>query len=221
MIVLVSGFTAGLVHVLSGPDHLAALAPLTVARRERAWVMGLRWGLGHASGVVGVGLLALAFRELLPLAALSLWAERLVGVVLVGVGLWGLRIALTCHIHTHEHVHDGRAHRHIHVHGPRTAHEHGQERPHRHRHAAFAIGVLHGLAGSSHFLGVLPALAMPTTLSAIAYLAAYGVGTIVAMSSFSWIVGRVAGGIALRAYRTLLSACSLAAVAVGGYWLVA
>jgi hypothetical protein len=221
MIALVSGFAAGLVHVLSGPDHLAAVAPLTMARRKRAWLTGLRWGLGHASGVVGVGLLALVFRELLPLPALTFWAERLVGVVLIGVGLWGLRIALTAHVHTHEHVHDGQIHMHIHVHGLRTAHEHGQDRPHRHGHAAFAIGVLHGLAGSSHFLGVLPALAMPTTLHAVSYLAAYGVGTVVAMSSFSWMVGRVAGRVALGAYRTLLGGCSLAAVAVGGFWLAA
>ena len=219
MIALLSGFTAGLVHVLSGPDHLAAVAPLTVAHHERPWLTGLRWGLGHASGVVGVGLLALYLRELLPLGALSFWAERLVGIVLIGVGLWGLRIALTCHVHTHEHFHDGRTHAHLHVHGPKTAHEHGQERPHRHGHTAFAIGVLHGLAGSSHFLGVLPALALPTTVQAASYLAAYGVGTIVAMSSFSSLMGLVAERFALGAYRTLLCTCSLAALVVGGWWL--
>ena len=30
-----------------------------------------------------------------------------------------------------------------------------------HAHASFCLGVLHGVAGSSHFFGVLPALALP------------------------------------------------------------
>ena len=29
---LLAGLTAGLIHVLSGPDHLAAVAPLSLAR---------------------------------------------------------------------------------------------------------------------------------------------------------------------------------------------
>src|SRR4029450_9914430 len=39
-----------------------------------------------------------------------------------------------------------------------------------HRLAAFAVGTLHGLAASSHLLGILPALALPSTRAAGAYL---------------------------------------------------
>jgi len=35
------------------------------------------------------------------------------------------------------------------------------------------MGILHGIAGSSHFLGVLPALALPTPGAAISYIAAF------------------------------------------------
>ena len=66
-----AGLAAGLIHVLSGPDHLAAVAPLA-GGRGRAWRAGFLWGLGHSGGVLAVGLLALALRGALPIDALSL-----------------------------------------------------------------------------------------------------------------------------------------------------
>ena len=78
-----AGLTAGLIHVLSGPDHLAAVAPLAGGRR-RAWHAGFLWGLGHSGGVLAVGLLTLALRGALPIDALSSWSERIVGVTPIG-----------------------------------------------------------------------------------------------------------------------------------------
>ena len=222
MISILSGLVAGLIHVFSGPDHLAAVAPLSLEGRSRAWNTGLRWGLGHAAGVVLVGLLSLGLRGVLPVNLFSSWAERLVGVVLIGIGIWGVRRALRTHVHAHQHTHGGRRHVHIHVHTPADAHTHAEAPAHSHGHAAFAIGTLHGLAGGSHFLGVLPALAFPTNAQAISYLAAFGVGTMAAMASFASVLGwaaqsRAFGG--ARAYRALMIGCSTAAVAVGVYWL--
>ena len=85
------------------------------------------------------------------------------------------------------------------------------------------MGTLHGLAGSSHFLGVLPALAMPTQHEAYAYLCAFGVGTVFAMIAFAAVIGMMSRGFAgkgVRAYQGLMYACSLAALGVGTYWLV-
>lgn len=224
MIAALTGFVAGLIHVLSGPDHLAAVAPLAVEGKRRAWATGFRWGLGHASGVVLVGVLSLLLRDVLPVDLISSWSERLVGVVLIGIGLWGFRQAFYQHLHTHEHSHGGQPHRHAHLHGPETAHPETAPATHTHTHAAFAVGTLHGLAGSSHFLGVLPALALPTTTAAAAYLGAYGAGTIFAMVTFSSVIGLVAArfsGGRNRAYRSLMCASSLAAVLMGGFWLMA
>ena len=185
-----AGLAAGLIHVLSGPDHLAAVAPLS-GGRDRAWYAGFLWGLGHCGGVLAVGLLALALRGALPLEALSAWSERIVGVVLVGVGLWGFTRVLRGPIHAHVHVR-----------------------------AAAAIGVLHGLAGSSHVLGVLPALALPTTAASVGYLAGFGIGTVAGMSGFAFgmgLLGQAAD--APRHRRWLLSASSAAAIVVGLVWL--
>jgi len=222
VIAIFSGLIAGVVHVFSGPDHLAAVAPFSLQRPGIAWRSGARWGLGHSSGVVMVGLLSLAFRELLPMDWLSSFAERLVGVVLVGIGLWGLRKALSAQVHVHEHSHGGRNHAHIHAHRHKTAHTHADPPAHTHSHAAFAVGALHGLAGGSHFLGVVPALAFPTRMQSLAYLAAYGLGTIAGMATFSSILGLAANGIGqpgTGAYRAPLLACSATALVAGVYWL--
>lgn len=226
LIAAFSGLMAGLIHVLSGPDHLAAVAPLAADSERRPWLAGLDWGFGHTGGVLLVGALALVLRELLPLEALSSWGERLVGVVLIGIGLWGFRRALGLRVHVHAHTHGGVPHEHVHAHagGARHAHPPGRALPHSHTHAAFAVGVLHGLAGSSHLLGILPALAFPTRAESIAYLAAFGAATIFAMTAFAAAMGLIAGharsgGAAF--YRNLLYACSVAAILVGGVWLFA
>jgi ABC-type nickel/cobalt efflux system permease component RcnA len=220
LIVAVTAVLAGLVHVLTGPDHLAAIAPLAVNRPTRAWLPGVRWGFGHSAGVAVVGLLSLWLRELIPVQLVSEWGERFVGVMLFGIGLWAWRKVARLDIHTHEHEHNDEKHLHIHLHH----HAHGPEGGvHKHGHAAFGIGTLHGLAGSSHFLGVLPMLALPNTTQAVVYLLGFAAGTVAAMGGFSWGIGFVAvrcSGRGMRNYRRLMSGCALAAMVVGGFWLV-
>ena len=219
MIAPVAGLIAGIIHVWSGPDHLAAVAPLAVKQHRSKWSPGARWGLGHSAGVAVVGLLSLWLRELLPLEILSGWGERLVGVMLLGIGIWALSKAFK--VHAHEHEHDGTRHLHMHAHGQNLEHEKAEAHGH-HTHAAFGIGVLHGVAGSSHFLGVLPVLAFPSTGQAVAYLAAFAVGTVLSMAAFSSVLGLLAARCTLRstlAYRSLMSFCAASAMAVGCFWL--
>jgi hypothetical protein len=221
MIAAITGIIAGTVHVLTGPDHLTAIAPLAVRRPKGAWVPGVRWGFGHSAGVAVVGLLSLWLREKLPLDWLSSFGDRIVGVVLFGIGLWALRRALKHNIHTHEHEHHGERHLHLHVHHRRVEHEEPAAH-HRHTHTAFAIGTLHGLAGSAHFLGILPMLALPTKAQAVAYLISFGFGTVLAMAVFSWGMGFMATRCAangVKFYRALMSACAIAAMLIGTLWL--
>jgi hypothetical protein len=200
-----AGLSAGIIHALSGPDHLSAVAPLVINERSRRWRMGLFWGIGHSLGVWVIGLIALALRGFLPVESLSSWSERLVGVVLIGVGLWGLRRAFLAKLPVpHEHDDEG----------------HGKQRPGR---AAVLIGSLHGLAGSSHIVGLLPAVAFPTRGESLAYVIGFGLGAIVGMTAFSTTFGLFASRITARgqrAYQTLLACFSAAAILVGGYWLI-
>jgi hypothetical protein len=220
MIVTLTGFIAGLGHVLSGPDHLAALAPFSVNSPRQALRVGVQWAIGHSCGVALIGLGSLLVREVLPIDLVSSYSERAVGILLIGIGLWGLRKAFGTHVHAHHHVHGGQPHTHIHVH--RTGHTPSETPSHSHSHAPLGIGTLHGLAGGSHLLGVLPALALPSRWSALAYLLAFGVGTLAGIGCFSTALGLFAdrlGGIGTQAYRYLMAGCAAAAVAVGGAWL--
>lgn len=240
---IVAGLTAGAVHVLAGPDHLAAVAPLAANGDGRPWRSGLFWGVGHAGGVLVVGLLAILLREVLPIDRIAGVSEQLVGAVLIGIGVWGIRRGLRQVVHVHEHTHQGTRHAHLHVHERARVEADGHaamshaghaDRPPYHSHGgthvhartsgfALAIGVLHGLAGSAHFLGVLPALALPTRGEAAAYVASFAVGTVAAMTGFAALIGRLAGrsaGIGTRAYRFLLVSLGIVAIAVGVVWLV-
>ncbi len=220
MIVALTGIIAGLGHVLSGPDHLAALAPLTVNRPKRALMVGVQWAVGHSCGVGLIGLGSLLLREVIPVHLISSYSERLVGILLIGIGLWGLKRAFATHIHAHQHTHDGEHHTHIHVH--RTGHVAAEHGIHLHSHAALGIGTLHGLAGGSHLLGVLPALALPSQLGAVTYMVAFGVGTLLGIGVFSSALGLFAGryGTNGSAYRVLMGGCAGAAVLVGSAWLI-
>jgi hypothetical protein len=198
-----AGLATGLVHVLSGPDHLAAVAPLAADAPDaastspaRGWRTGLQWGLGHSAGVLLIGVLLLLVRERLPIDLISGYSERLVGAALVLVGAWGAWRAL----------HMGRDR--SHTHGPAGA--------------SFAMGTLHGLAGSSHVFGILPALAFATRAEALSYLGAFGLGAVCGMTMFAAAVGLVSTRIGRRragASRGFLYGCSAAAVIVGGVWL--
>jgi hypothetical protein len=140
-----------------------------------------------------IGVLLVFFRQLLPIEAISAYSERIVGLALLLVGVWGFLRARAPQPHVH----------------PAAS-------------ASFAMGALHGVAGSSHLFGVLPALALPTQAAALAYLGGFGVGAVLAMTAFSAFVGAIAVSAArrgLNAYRGVLYACSLSAFLVGGFWL--
>ena len=210
LLAVLAGLMAGLVHALSGPDHLSAVAPLTLQERRGAWRPGLLWGAGHSLGVWGVGALALLLRDVFPLERVSSWSERLVGATLIAVGLWGLRKAFLFRLPNAEVV------EHHHTHEIRS------DRP---GWAAFGVGTLHGLAGSAHILGLFPALALASRAESVGYVVAFGLGTVVAMVAFSSTLGLFAsrvtglGRFGRPAYQALLAASSVVAIAVGGYWL--
>jgi len=200
---------------------MAAIAPLALDANKRQWVLGLRWGMGHASGAIVVGLVAIALRGVIQVEMFSSFAEKTVGVALISIGLWGLWKAFISKAHFHEHQHaPSTTHIHIHIHD--SSQPHDSFSAHNHTHVAFAAGLLHGLAGGSHILGVLPALALPTVTESIIYLLSFGAGTILAMMGFASLLGatgRFFGGGRL-AYRNLMGGSSALAIAVGSVWLV-
>jgi hypothetical protein len=193
MFAFFAGLAAGLLHVFSGPDHLAAVAPLAADGDRNHFRTGLQWGVGHTAGVLLIATLLLLIKEQLPLDAISAYSERIVGVSLIAVGFWGVWKATRAVITSHSHAG-----------------------------ASLAMGTIHGLAGSSHLFGVMPALAFSARADSILYLAGFGIGAIAGMAAFAAGVGLISarwGRNGQRRYRGLLYASSAAALVVGGFWL--
>lgn len=216
LIPIVTGLAAGSLHVVTGPDHLAAVAPIALRDPLRAARVGAAWGLGHGLGVAALGGLGMIAREAVDISGLSGWSEFSVGFLLVGLGLWSLRAALKMQVHGHEHAHDGEVHLHPHVHLGDGAHDAGSHKGHTH--TAFGIGVFHGAAGMGHLLGVVPALALPAAQSA-AYLVAYLLAAVLSMAGFGFLLGQLGRRAGPRPLRAMLVAAACFTLVVGVAWL--
>lgn len=238
MIQFITGLTAAAAHVLSGPDHLAAVTPLAIESRRKAWSIGLAWGAGHTLGILLIGILFLLFREVIPVERISEHSELLVGIMLIFIGAWAIskvfvkeRSRRHSHLHTHAAGSDVYVHLHDHQHdnnsghNTRKAHSHDHARHHRQNlRASLGVGIFHGLAGVSHLLAILPTLALPTKLDAALYLIGFGVGTLAAMMLFATILGFVSGKTSMagraKTYNLLRIIGGAAAIVIGIWWIV-
>lgn len=224
---LATGLIAGIAHTFVGVDHLAALMPISVNRKLKAAWLGVRWGIGHSVGVVIVAMILLAFRETMApdLEFVETWGERLVGVMLIVFGLWGIRAAVRHKLHVHAHVHDGEAHTHLHAHAA-DAHDPADEsswHTHLHKHAALGAGALHGLAGMAHLLGVIPALAAPTLAVSFAYLGGFAIGSVISMAAFAGGFGEITARLGARSpgfIKGSMYFASAACLVIGVAWIV-
>ncbi|MBT3207533.1 MAG: High-affinity nickel transporter [Bacteroidetes bacterium] len=226
-----TGLLSSMVHVVSGPDHLAAVTPLAVDRQKRSWLVGFYWGIGHTLGILIIGILFYFFREILPVEKISAISEQLVGVILILIGTWAIVRTYYSKFnksHSHPHIHT-KPNTYVHVHD----HSHEENQNHKHGHtkegrnaslSSFLIGIFHGLAGVSHLLAILPTLALPSNYEAGSYLFGFGIGTIMAMVGFSMIIGYVAFKSSKKDktfnFKALKTASGILAIAVGILWII-
>ena len=126
---LFTGIMAAMIHVLLGPDHLAAVAPLTVEKKTKTWKVGLFWGFGHLTGMLLIGILFTLFRDFIPVERISSHSEQLVGLVLIAIGIWSFYQVKQSHHKPHQHPHthheeESLVHIHKHQHNEGNAHTH-------------------------------------------------------------------------------------------------
>lgn len=235
MLIFLTGFIASTAHVVTGPDHLAAVTPLAIDSRKRSWMVGLGWGVGHTIGMLSIGLLFILFRRYLPLEAISRHSETVIGLLLIAIGTYAIVRVYRNHSHgdrPHGHFHAepflyAHIHRHTHEHDPGHEHTHEGHQPApalKNALAALLIGIIHGFAGFSHLFALLPSLALPSLTSTIVYLAAFALGTIFTMIVFAIVLGRLASRAGERDNQVRLRYFTLGggllAVTVGILWLI-
>ena len=225
---LIAGLMASMLHVITGPDHLAAVVPFAIESKKKAWKIGLFWGIGHLLGMLSIGILFVVFKELIPVDSISKYSEQLVGLVLIGIGIWAIyKIFKKDKNHKHLHVHSENSPI-IHAH----KHEHSHEKSHHHTHdktikqsnyASFSIGALHGLAGIAHFLLFLPVLGFDERSDAILYIVGFGLGTLLAMTAFAFVIGKISSFTKDEHndvfFKGIRLAGGLFAIVIGIYWM--
>ena len=187
---LAIAFVLGLRHA-SDPDHLVAVTSLVAAEDgdvRAAARLGTWWGLGHATMLLAIGLPLIVLKSEIP-ATLERGAETAIGIVILALAARVLLKWLRGGFTAGAHRHDGDAHHHVHHSG---APEHGH-RDLRTPRQAFAIGTLHGLAGTGAVVLLLVA-ALPDRLEAAAALSVFAPMTVVSMaactSAFAWVLTR-------------------------------
>jgi ABC-type nickel/cobalt efflux system permease component RcnA len=239
MLQFITGISAAIAHVLSGPDHLAAVTPLAIESRRKSWGIGMAWGIGHTLGMLMIGLLFFFFRDFIPIDAISEHSEQLVGLLLIGIGGWAIaKVFVKKEVGKHSHPHFHKIENtgdyiHIHKHTHGEAHSHSEAGAHSHSHpkshqqnikAALGVGIFHGLAGVSHLIAVLPTLALPSKKDAALYLGGFGAGTIIAMVVFAAILGAISGKTSSsgrpKIYNMMRIAGGLVAIGIGIWWIV-
>lgn len=184
-------FLLGLRHA-SDPDHLVAVTSLVASEQGDARAaarLGAWWGFGHAVALLLIGLPLILFKSRLP-AWLESGAEKAVGVVILVLAARVLFrwVRGDYRASRHEHREIPRGHRHLHR--EEAAHHHRSVRTPR---QAFAIGVLHGLAGTGAVVLLLIA-ALPSQLEAAAALAVFAPMSVLSMAAFTtafaWLLTR-------------------------------
>jgi sulfite exporter TauE/SafE len=189
--IIVFGFLLGMRHALEA-DHVAAVASLATGSNSlrQTVIQGAVWGLGHTITLFLFGSIALMMDSVIP----ELMAERLefaVGIMLVILGLDVLRRLYNKRVHFHAHRHRGGI-QHFHAHSHQQTQPH-DEQAHQHEHLrlfptrALLVGLMHGMAGSAALI-ILTLNTVQSPVTALFYMAFFGVGSILGMALLSCVI---------------------------------
>ncbi len=222
LVTLATACLLGFLHALE-VDHMLAVTAF-VSRRPTlltAARFGLRWGLGHSVAVLAAGGLIVATG----IHWSPRWdsvAEAAVGVMLIGIGLWSLRATRNLHVHLPA-EHGDHAHLHVHGHGTEThGHPHRPAPVRKHAHGITVVGLLHGMAGTTGAVALLPVTLMERPSLAVAYLVMFGFGVTASMTLYAAVTALAmqrasAGSVYLG--RRITRVVGWAGVVVGSWWI--
>lgn len=188
---LLLGLLVGFIHAFEA-DHMAAILTLSNNNKKRLFLRGAAWGLGHTTTLLILSVAIIVFSVVLTSEAAAA-LEFAVGVMLIFLGLQVIYRFRKDRLHFHVHQHAGSTpHMHVHSHATDVA-DHSQS-THEHKHAsrpplkAFAVGLVHGAAGSAGVI-VLAVSKTGDPWVAVGYVALIGLGSALGMAILSVIVG--------------------------------
>jgi sulfite exporter TauE/SafE len=130
------------------------------------------------------------------------------------------------HLHLHAHGHAKAGHVHAHRHPPLLP-DFPTSQPHHHPAPAARgitlVGMLHGIAGTSSVVALVPVTLMDRTAVGLGYLLAFGAGTMLAMTGYAVLAAvamREATEASVRLGQKLGAFVGVGSVIVGAWWVV-
>jgi len=151
---LIAATGIGFAHAFEA-DHLVAVSSIVTRRdnfREAARD-GVYWGLGHTSTIFLIGAIMIIGKVFIPDSTFG-YLEAVVGVMLVGLGVWRLNKFRSGagHDHTHPQSHN----------------------------ISYGVGLIHGLAGSGVLVLAIMSK-MESVYSGMLFLLVFGMGSTLGM----------------------------------------
>jgi nickel/cobalt transporter (NicO) family protein len=190
-IAILSGASSGALHAVTGPDHLLSLGPAALRAPTVAGRIGLFWGAGHALGTLLLSLPLLALAQLAHVSWFASVGDRLAGFALIAMAAWSWRNLRS-----------------------------NARQAQRDTRSPFWVGLMHGVTGAGALLLVLPTALSGDVGRALPYLAAFAIGSTLAMALLTRAVGRVGHLLDQKRLRTLQQTLIYGAFALGSSWLL-
>lgn len=214
------GFLLGMRHA-TDPDHVVAVT--TILSNERRFVaatrVGIVWGLGHTLTVLIVGASIILFKLAIP-TRLGLAMEFAVAVVLILLGsgssarLWRRFFAYNAEPLTETNRIPAEPYETSPAAGMESGTTLAARRPFL---RSFAVGLVHGLAGSAA-IALVVLSAIPQPVWATVYLSIFCIGTIIGMGMITTAIGlpfMVASRKMTRVHQVLVMSSGLLSVGFG------
>ena len=208
---LSAGLGLGLLHAFDA-DHIMAVSTLSNKRPsiKQSIKFCVQWAVGHGGVLVALGVLIFALGWQLP-ESLSIWAERIVGFMLIGLGGWLLfniwRQTVRMNVHQHGEI------THVHL---------SKEQGNKHNHTPILVGITHGLAGSAPVLALVPAVSQGRLDVAIGYILLFSLGVMLSMFLFGASLGSLQKWLQNRSnllFNISRGTVACLSIVLGGLWI--
>ena len=160
-------------------DHLIAVSNIlrNVDSVKSSMKIGFSWAVGHMLTATIITIILFIFKESFLNNVLPNF-ERIVGLILIVLGILSLMDFFGFHSHTHSHKYIVHSHPHIHI-------KKNDDNTHSHMHM-FGIGIVHGLASNDELLMLFTASLAVTSLGGlIAALGFFSFGVVLGMALFT------------------------------------
>jgi hypothetical protein len=245
--VIFTGSAMGIVHVLAGVDHLSALATLSVGSSWRAVKLGIRWGVGHSTGLVLVTIIILLLKGEVNIKLYKQYCDSLVGIFMILLGIYSIFTAIKTYssstlnsLNSQSSINfnelnlknDQKKYDDLELTAATAISSPPLSPPPpplinlqdntTQKIVAFLIGIIHGIAGPGGMLGVVPAVEMKSIHSSILYLTSFTISSTLSMGIFAAVFGEVtrrAGSISGFVELLLNIFSSVLSIVVGATWI--